>query len=225
MTHLLALALLSVAQGPDGVIEASSKVSFPVRLQPPAVGATQTLTGTGIRTRTMLAVKVYAFGLYVDAPAAATALTSWAGRPARDLERDPSFYGELTKDNFAKTLRLVMTRNVDGTTMAEAFDNAVGPRVRRAAQELGMPGGEPALATFRGFFSTSKLTVGSELIFSWLPGGKLVTTIQGKTEGEIASPALCWALFDVYLGADPISPGGKRTVIARFPELLASAPQ
>lgn len=204
----------------DSAVDPETGVVFPVRLQVPGGDAMHTLVGTGVRTKTFLRVKVYAFGLYVDAPAAQSALAAWAGRSAADLERDASFYGELLKDNFAKTLRLVMTRNVDGATMAEAFENALGPRVRRAGQEMGMPGGEEALATFRGYFSLSKLTKGSELVFSWVPGGKLVTTIQGKTEGEIASPALCWALFDVYLGADPISPGGKKTVIARFPQLL-----
>ncbi len=225
MAHLLALVLAGLMQGPDSVVEPNTKVSFPLRLEPPTVGATHTLTGMGVRTRTVLGVKVYAFGLYVDAVAAAETLKSWAGRSAGDLERDASFYGELVKDNFGKTLRLVMTRDVDGPTMAEAFDKALGPRVQRAGEELGMPGGEEALATFRGYFGVSQLTKGSELIFSWVPGGKLITTIQGKTEGEIASPAFCWALFDVYLGTNPISPGGKKTVIARFPEVLGSGQQ
>lgn len=222
---LAAAATLSLQQASaDSAVEPETGVVFPLRFQVPGDEGVQDFVGAGVRTRTMLKVKVYAFGLYVDQPAAASALAAWAGRSAGELQQDAAFYGELVKDNFSKTLRLVMTRDVDGATMAEAFDNALGPRVRRAAQELGMPGGEAALATFRGFFSASKLTSGSELVFRWVPGGKLVTTIQGKAQAEIASPALVWALFDVYLGANPISPGGKKTVIARFPQVLAAQP-
>ena len=70
-----------------------------------------------------------------------------------------------------------MTRNVNGKDMAEAFEDALGPRVTRAAEELAMTGGEEALQEFRN--------------------------------------------FDVYLGAKPILKGGKKSVIARFPQVLA----
>lgn len=32
----------------------------------------------------------------------------------------------------------------------------------------------------------------------------------------------CWALFDVYLGRDPVSKGGKKPIIAWFPMLLGA---
>jgi hypothetical protein len=170
-----------------------------------------------------LKVQVYAFGLYVDAPRATSALHAWAGRSARDLELDPSFYRELLEGRFGMTLRLVMTRDVNGDDMAEAFDDALRPRVRRAATELSMPGGEAALTRFRGYFDVKELTRETELLFSWLPGGTLVTSVQGEVKGEIHSVALSWALFDVYLGADPISKDGKKSLVSRFPELLAGA--
>lgn len=37
----------------------------------------------------------------------------------------------------------------------------------------------------------------------------------------IQSPALCWALFDVYIGEKPVSADGKKRVVAGFPKLLA----
>lgn len=232
LAPLVLLTLLTVAipraayaslqqASPDTVLEPKSKRAFPVRLQVAAGEDTHTLVGTGIRTKTFLKVKVYAFGLYVDAPTAASTLAAWSGRTARDLEDDQSFYEELLKGNFGMTLRLVMTRDVNGDDMADAFEDALGPRVRRAAAELGMPPGESALAEFRSYFSVEKLRKETDLVFTWLPGGKLVSSIQGAVAGEIQSATLSWALFDVYLGEDPISKGGKKTVIARFPELLA----
>jgi hypothetical protein len=104
--------------------------------------------------------------------------------------------------------------------MAEAFDGALAPRVAQAAQR-GMPGGAEALGRFRALF-TSELRSGSELLFTWAPGDKLLVSIGGRQVGEIENRALCWALFDVYLGPKPISPEGRTSVVARLPELIAS---
>jgi hypothetical protein len=47
----------------------------------------------------------------------------------------------------------------------------------------------------------------------------LSVSIGGKPAGGIENAALCWALFDVYLGEKPITSDGKKTVIARLPEI------
>ncbi len=208
-------------QQPEQVVEPRSGRAFPITLRVPGGDDLHTLVGTGIRTKTFLKVQVYAFGLYVDAPTATSALQAWAGRSARDLEQDQSFYRELLEGRFGMTLRLVMTRDVSGDDMAEAFDDALRPRVARAAAELDMPGGEAALTRFRGYFDVEALTEGTELLFSWLPDGTLVSSVRGQVKGEIPSAALGWALFDVYLGAQPISEDGKKSLVSRFPELLA----
>ena len=208
----------------EQVLEPNSGRAFPIRLRAHAGRDLHTLVGTGIRTKTFLKVQVYAFGLYVDAPTATSLLHAWAGRSARDLELDESFYRELLEGRFAMTLRLVMTRDVDGGDMAEAFDDALRPRVERAAAELNMPGGEAALTRFRRYFDR-ELAKETELLFSWLPDGTLVSSVQGEVKGEIRSAALCWALFDVYLGAEPISKDGKKSLVSRFPGLLAGMGQ
>jgi hypothetical protein len=116
------------------------------------------------------------------------------------------------------TMRLVMARDVGAQQMAEAFDGALAPRAAQAAQR-GMPGGAEALSRFRALF-TSELRTGTELLFTWAPGDKLLVSIGGRQVGQIDNPALCWALFDVYLGPKPISPQGKKTVVARLPEVI-----
>lgn len=209
--------LLAVALHGGEAVEPSTNVQFPTQLQT-RVGVQQ-LTGTGVRTRTMFKVKVYTFGLYVDGGGARTALARWRGKGSADLARDESLYAELLKGSFPMTMRLVMARDVGGDQMAEAFDGALAPRVAQAAQH-GMPGGAEALGRFRALF-TSQLKRGTELLFTWAPGDKLLVSIGGRPVGEIENRALSWALFDVYLGAKPISPDGKRTVIARLPEILA----
>src|SRR5690349_17494187 len=136
------LLLLAALQGPE-VTEPHTQVKFATELQKPA--SVQLLTGTGVRTRTVLHVKVYAFGLYVDSAGARAALGAWRGKSAADLARDQALYHELLKGAFPMTLRLVMTRNVGGSQMAEAFDDALAPRVAQAA-DRGMPNGADALA-------------------------------------------------------------------------------
>ena len=215
ITALLLIA--ATVQGTE-VTEPNTQVKFPTELQT-STGA-QVLTGTGVRTRTMLQVKVYAFGLYVDAAGARSALAAWGGKSAADLAKDKTLYDALLKGQFPMTMRLVMTRDVGAEQMANAFNEALAPRVARAAQN-GMPGGAEALARFRGLFS-SELTSGTELLFSWATPSTLHVTIGGQKAGEIDNAALAWALFDVYLGEKPISDNGKKTVVARLPEVLGA---
>ena len=218
---VLLVGLGSVLQQPEQVLEPKSGTAFPITLRAPGATDLHTLAGTGIRTKTFLKVQVYAFGLYVDAPTASAALQAWAGRSARDLEQDQSFYAELLKGRFARTLRLVLTRDVSGEQMAAALDGALRPRVKRAAMELNMPGGEAALTQLLAYLDGEELNKEAELLFSCLPDGTFVGSVRGEVKGEIHSAALCWALFDVYLGADPISKDGKKSLISRLPELLA----
>jgi len=213
IASLLLVAAL-VVQSSD-VAEPNTQVKFPTELQAPP--GPQMLAGTGVRTRTFLKVKVYAFGLYVDGAGARTALAAWRGKNAADLGRDQALYTELLKGSIPMTLRLVMTRDVGADQMSEAFNEALAPRVAQAEQR-GMTGGAEALTRFRGFFS-DRLTKGTELVFS-RNGNTLKVSIGGKDAGEIYNGALAWALFDVYLGNQPISPDGKKTVVARLPEIL-----
>jgi hypothetical protein len=213
---ILLMTLMTAPASAQTVTE--SGVSFPVAMTV-ADGSRQLLAGTGLRTRTVLGVKVYAFGLYLDSAGARAALASFAGRSAEDLAREQSVYDALLRMGFPMTMRLVMVRNVTGEQMSEAFDGALRPRVQQAAGR-GMAGGEAALDQFRGYFSVERLTQGAELVFTCTADGTLHSRVSGENKQPISSRALCWALFDVYLGRNPISPPGRRTVIARVPGLL-----
>ena len=220
---LIVASLLPVAarsQAPDVVREPASDVAFPVRLSPPGSTGEHVLAGTAIRTKTIFRIKVYAFGLYVDADAARRTLGLYRGVPADQLARDGGIYGRLLDLRVPMTLRLVMTRDVGGKTVADSFDDALLPRVRRAAADRAMPGGEAALATFRGFFNLDEVARGTEIVFSCDTDGHLRTTVTGEPRPEVASMGLCWALFDVYLGNKPVSSDARKAIIARLPQIL-----
>ena len=69
------LLAASVLLQTSEITEPNTKVTFSTHLQTAA--GEQALGGTGVRTRTMLKVKVYAFGLYLDAAGARSALAAW----------------------------------------------------------------------------------------------------------------------------------------------------
>ena len=226
LVMLVTASASSVAQStaPDTVNEPRSGTPFPVLLTPPGGTMPHWIMGTAIRQRTIFRVKIYAFGLYVDPEGARAALSRFVGVSASALERDKSFYRRLLNLDFAMTLRLVMTRTVDGDDVAAAFDDALRPRIARAVMDTSGSGELAVLERFRGCFDVDKVRTGTEIVFSCGPAGRLATSVGGEERPPIDSTTLCRALFDVYLGEDPISDDGKRSVIAGFTGLLGAAP-
>lgn len=175
-----------------------------------------------VRTKTWFKVKVYAFGLYFDMKAAAPHLKPYANKKWKDLMKDRNFEKALLSDKFGKTLRLAMARDVDADDMSEAFEDSLKPRIKtytKKGTDADRTNGTAAIKKFQGFF-TKECKEDQVLVFTWLPGGRLLTSIDGKQMPEIKNAALCWALFDVYLGEDPISENGKEEFCKQMPKKL-----
>ena len=222
---LVTVSAFTVAQStdPDMVHEPRSGTPFPVSLTPPGGTTPHWIMGTAIRQRTIFRVKIYAFGLYVNPDGARATLSRFTGVSPSTLERNVSFYRQLLDLDFAMTLRLVMLRTVDGDDLAKAFDDVLRPRMPRTLTDTNASGDLVALERFRGYFDVDEVRRSTEIVFSCGPAGHLATSVGRDERPPIDSRALCRALFDVYLGDDPISGEGKRSVIAGFPALLASA--
>ena len=211
---------MAQSTAPDTVDEPRSGTSFPLSLTPPGGTTPHWIMGTAIRQRTIFRVKIYAFGLSVDPEGARASLSRFAGMSAPTLQDDERFYRQLLGLGFDMTLRLVMTRTVDGDDVAEAFDDALRPRLVRAVTDTIGADELAALDRFRSYFDVDEVRTGTVVIFSCGPAGRLATSVGGDERPPINSIALCGALFDVYLGEDPISDDGKRSVVAGFPGLL-----
>ena len=206
------------------VEEPESEVKFPVELTVTwgkDQEATHDLCGMGLRWKRKFLInwKVYAFGFYLD-DAALPALRKAAGDLSPEKLADSKDFRRALlaagKEGFGRTMRLVMTRDVDADTMAEAFEGSLWPRMEEAS-EAGKErdAAKTALDTFRGFFE-KEAEEEQEMIFSWLPGDKLKATVDGKSFPLVESAALCQALFDVYLGADPISDSAKEDIFEKL---------
>ena len=193
------------------VEEPRSEVPFAEYRRFPGGEEPQLLIGTGLYTKTFLAIKIYAFGFYVEPEGAAQALARWQGASERERRKDKGFYHDLWAGDFAKSVRWILCRNVDGDDVAEAFDDVLGPRLKRLAKTSSRAeaaAAERAMGAFRAYFD-AELRKGMEATFTWHPGGRLVTQIDGEVVGSLESDNLCRALFACYLDDDPLDDDAK----------------
>jgi hypothetical protein len=219
---LLTLLLFAAPQQPEQVKEPESGHKYDVTTT--VLGGEQklALTGTGIREKTILAVNVYSFALYVEPKKAAEVLAKWKGKKAKELYKDDTFYAALLDDTLTKELRLEFCRDVDADDVRSAFEDSLEPRI--LAFKKDEPGTKEeklaVLQEFRKLFTLDKVKDDTVLRFAWHPGGKLHTSIGGEVQPVIESKVLCQALFDVYVGKKPISEGSKKRLVERLPAIL-----
>ena len=189
---LLAILLSISPVAGEKVREPSTGIEFPTTIS--VSTSTQKLLGTGVRTKTFFKVKVYAVGLYVNDLRGADETSIRTGR----IER---------------SLRLVTARGIGGDAMRKAFEKTMRPRFVRARTEQKLAGTNENWQTFAGFFQMEELDKGSVIVFSCDAHGSLTSTIDSSSLPTIDSEALCWALFDVYLGRKPISKNLKKNLL------------
>ena len=196
MRHIAAALLALAVAVPNGraradVAEPRTGVRFPEK-----VGET-TLLGVGLRTKTILKVKVYAIGLYVADAAIAGSLK---GKVGADL------YRELVWGDFPKEVHLRLVRDVSASQMQDSIREAL----ERAAR--------PRVDAFVAYFGDIK--TGQEYVLRWAPGGTLETVANGVAKPPIADKDFAAAVFGIWLGDEPIQEDVKRELVSRAPQLL-----
>lgn len=180
------------------------------------------LAGLGVRKKTLFRVKVYSFGFYLEADKAAKAVQPLLGRKMKEMMRDSKLDDALLDGNYAKRLRLVMARSVDADDMTEAFKDSLQPRIRNLVKKMSKEEQAAAETARLNFEKVFKEPAKEKQVieFTWLPGGRLLTSIDGKAQPEIKNEVLCKALFHIYLGNDPISESGKEAILKGLPAAL-----
>ncbi len=180
------------------------------------------LLGLAIREKTIFNVNVYSYVLYVDQATVKADLGKWKGQSAKALGKDDSLFYKLLSQSGTKEIRMRFCRNVDADDIVDAFEGSLKPRILalKKAEKTGEAAKLANLNTFRKFFSLDKLKTGNELRFTWHPDGTLSTVVNGVRKKDLMAPALCKAMFDVYLGGKPISKSGKKKLVKRLPEIL-----
>ncbi len=191
----------------------------------PAPGAAQDslhLIGTTVREKTIFNVDVYAYGVYVEPYGAQAALAeTYRWREASELGKSDSFFRAALNGEFTKSLRMVFVRKVDGEDVRKAFGSDLPPRMARAqAAHPDWPKSDEAFATFQTYFEVDKLVEDSELVLTWHPDGRVSTRVLGEVKPDLIAPALGWAIFDLFLGDEPLEKGKRKHMAARVPYVL-----
>ena len=82
-----------------------------------------------------------------------------------------------------------------------------------------MPKGDKALDTFKSLFAAATIKSGDVISFA-IKGGKVATTVAGKTT-SVASAPLAKALLSVYIGPSSVTPDAKSMLVAELTTRLA----
>lgn len=208
-------------KAPTTVKEPDTKVRFSLSTSAPIELNELTLSGVAVRDkRFVILVNVYAYGLYVDEAEVEKRMTSFFAKPVKSLLSDKNFYKNLGQDKITRSLHLSFVRDVGAKKIRGAFVDSINPRIAKAQKAWGWKDGPDALKIFRAYFR-SEIKDGKTIVFTWLPGHRLVTTVAGKRMGTITSKTLCWALWDTYFGADPIEAKGKKNAVKLLAQRLS----
>lgn len=198
------LALLGCGLGIAGssrpaaaqVVEPSSGTAFP---ETRSVGSkTYQLVGTGLRKK--FVIKVYAMGLYVEQAGAKAAYAGGASNPQ-------SF---VIGGGFGKQMVLRFLRDVDKGKIQDAYKESLQGALAGATAS-------DAQAFIQLFDRDVKQ--GNEVVIQADEGGKLSVSIAGQRKEGPTNPALAKAVWEIWLGAKPIAPDARKTLVDRLSSL------
>ncbi|KAK4420453.1 Fatty-acid-binding protein 3, chloroplastic [Sesamum alatum] len=210
-THLLPKAASSSSVvSSEYTEEPETKVKFQTSLSLPGCSSSLSLLGTGYREKifAIIGVKVYAAGLYTN-QSVFSKLDAWKGRSSIELQQDSSIFDAIFQAPLEKSLHIILVRDVDGKTFWDALDEAISPRITSPT-----PVDESALSTFRSIFQGRPLKKGTSIFLTWLDTTKMLVCVSpdgapSSIDATIESSNVTSALFDVFLGGNPVSPSLK----------------
>lgn len=185
VTALVLAALAPAVGAADVVAVPGSSARFARTLSLPGSNPPTTLKLTGVALRTKLVFNVYAIASYVK-----------EGTPVRTAE-------ELARVEAPRMLHLVMERTVSGKDFLDAFRTAIGksyPPSKFAAE----------LTQLATVFGDRGAAEGDNVVLMYTPGAGLRVQIVNKDGVTIPNPEFARAVWEVYLGPQPVDPGMKR---------------
>ncbi|KAL5728589.1 hypothetical protein ACHQM5_001658 [Ranunculus cassubicifolius] len=174
----------------------------------------EVLVGTGSKGMKIFkvkALKVYAFGLYVQPKSICKRLgRKYASVPVGELNDQPEFFDDLLREDIHMTVRLVVNCNgVKLSAVRDAFEKSLRARLVKANPNTDYK----CLTTFDTYFSEDiALPPGTTINFQRTTDGQLVTEIGGKKMGAVHSKDLCRAFFGMYIGDLPVSLQAKEEI-------------
>ncbi|KAL8510067.1 hypothetical protein ACS0TY_017047 [Phlomoides rotata] len=201
--------------------EPTTKVKFQTSLSLPGCSSSLSLLGTGYREKVfaIIGVKVYAAGFYLN-QSIFSKLDAWKGRSSADLQKDSSLFDAIFQAPLEKSVHIILVRDVDGKTFWDALNEAISPRITSPTTV-----DESALSTFRSIFQDRPLKKGTSIFLTWLDETKMLVCVSpdgipSSVDATIESSNVTCALFDVFLGGNPVSPSLKASASSGLAAVL-----
>ncbi|KAF5377510.1 hypothetical protein D9615_005139 [Tricholomella constricta] len=213
--HLDAVAAPSIPDNVDTIVDPATSIEFPTTLRIPSKVKipTMTLVGFGVRTVSLLGMKVYSVGFYADLE-----------NPNLKISRDMSPDEKINQivHNSACVVRLVPVRTTSYTHLRDAFMRALQARMalgkkegtltEEQAYDIGSP-----MRKLKSLFPNSPLAKHAPLdVFLTAPTPGRPRTLVFRDLGAIEND---WVATEFVLhyfeGAGP-SPALKKSVVERL---------
>ncbi|XP_058093708.1 chalcone isomerase-like protein 1 [Magnolia sinica] len=185
-------------------VEPKTGVAFPTKLHDG-----KRLKSVGMRKKSILGlgVKIYAFGIYGDNEKLKELLSSRiAGGPPTKPTKE--MYDLAIDSDMGMMVRMIIV--FAGLTMnmvKKNFDEGLGASIKK------LTGGrkdENLINKVMGAASDNiKLTTGSVIEITRLPGFTLQTKVNDEVVSNVESELICRAYFHMYLGDDPFDKDAK----------------
>ncbi|GJX13361.1 fatty-acid-binding protein 1-like protein [Tanacetum coccineum] len=184
-------------------VERRTGVPFPVKLSDG-----KELIAVGLRRKNFLGLsfRVYSFGIYVDNDKLTGVLRSKIVNASTKATNE--MYKMVIDNPVGITVKMVIAvSNLSMTMVRKNFnDNSVGTAIGKLG---GGKNNELTKRMMREAKDDLKLTRGSEIEITCLPGCILETKVHGKVVNRLESEMLCRACIYLYLGDDPLDKEAK----------------
>ncbi|GMI86790.1 fatty-acid-binding protein 1 [Hibiscus trionum] len=184
-------------------VEPKTGVSFPVKLDDG-----KHLNCVGVRKKSMLGlgIKIYGFGMYADNEKLKDLFKSKFGKSPEKLNKE--LYQWVIDSDVGMVVRLVIVfSSLTMSMVRKNFEEGLGASINKLTG--GKKNDELANKLMGEASGNIKLTPGSLIEISRLPGFVLETKVMGEVISKVESELLCRAYINLYLGDDPLDKDAK----------------
>lgn len=187
-------------------IQAMREEDVPVELEPktgisfPVVVAGKQLNSVGLRKKSVfgISIKIYGFGIYADNEKLKDLLRAEIGTAPAKATKE--MYQMVRDSDIGMMVRLVIVfSNLTMSMVKKNFDEGLGASIKKLTGKKNEELAKMVMAASDNI----KLTPGSIIEISRLPGYTIQTKVRGEIISTVQSELICRAYINMYLGEDP----------------------
>lgn len=193
-------------------IQAMREEAVPLELEPktgisfPVVVAGKQLNSVGLRKKSVfgISIKIYGFGIYADNEKLKDLLRGEIGKAPSKATKE--MYQMVRDSDIGMMVRLVIVfSNLTMSMVKKNFDEGLGASIKKLTGRKN----EELAKMVMGASDNIKLTPGSIIEISRLPGYTIQTKVRGEIISTVQSELICRAYINMYLGEDAFDKEAK----------------